>query len=171
MSTIKKAVIGVGALVVVAAGAVGADLAFNNGSTPVQLTTATTQTTAGSQAGVANPTSGSQVREPHRRSYSPLVGVVARAIYADVVVAGPQGQTTTYLLAKGPITALSSSSITVSPPGEPPVTAALTSSTTTPGKATDFVVGEDALLVAAKGNALLVRALPAHPRATTTTAG
>jgi hypothetical protein len=161
MISIKKAVVVLGGVLVVAGGAVGADLAFNNSATAVQLTTSTSSTVAPSVAGSA----GVQPGAKHRMAFaSPLSPFLSRAIAGTIVVAGRGGGSTTYEFARGAITALSSSSITVTPTGQPSLSATIGASTKMGGKSSaDLVQGETAILLETGGNAVLIR--PIHARA------
>ncbi len=93
-----------------------------------------------------------------------LRGLVRRAVHVEVVVPKKGGGFRTLEIDRGTVTALSSSSITVTPPGgRAPVTAAITSTTREPKGAP--TMSEQVVLVSSGGDALALRPVRSAPGA------
>ncbi len=89
-----------------------------------------------------------------------LRGLLRRAVHVEVVVPKAGGGFRTLDIDRGTVTALSSSSVTVTPPGgRAPVTAAITSTTREPKGAP--TMSEQVVLVSSGGDALAIRPFPA----------
>jgi hypothetical protein len=115
----------------------------------------TAVTSPGSASGGAAVLAAGGTPPAQPRGRHGLRGLVRRAVHVDVVVPKAGGGFRTIDIDRGAVTAVSSTSITVTSPGRTPVTAAITSSTRQPAGA--VTVSEQVVLVSSDGNALLVR--------------
>ena len=99
-----------------------------------------------------------------------LRGLVRRAVHVDIVVPKAGGGFRTVDIDRGTVTGLSSTSITVTPPGgRAPVTAAITSATREPKGAP--TMSEQVVLVSSGGDALAIRPVRSSAASTAPPAG
>jgi len=117
----------------------------------------TAVTAPGSTGAVTDAAAGGSTTSPSNARHG-LRALVRRAVHVEIVVAKPAGGFRTIDIDRGTVSAVSSTSITVTPPGgRAPVTAAITSTTRQPGGA--VTQGEQVVLVSSDANALAVRPL------------
>lgn len=130
---------------------------------------AQTQTSVpATQPAVTTPSSGGDgAHGAARAKRGPgLYALARRVVHAELVVKGKAGTYKTVDIDRGTISALSSSSISVTRPDQAKVTEAVTSTTRFPGKAASQLKAGDKVIVASSsGAAIAVRSPGAHGKA------
>lgn len=156
----KRALVVAGAVVLSVGGVAGIAYALTSGGPSTAGSAGSTSgssSSSGSTSGTPTGASAQSGAAKGKGAVSRLGSLIDRAVHAEVVVAKAGGGYETIDLDRGTVSAVSSTSVTVSPlDGAAPVTATITSSTHEP-KSVTISEGEQVILISSDGNALLLR--------------